>query len=99
MQIIAFEDFDNVMLRTALIPRTAQATATAEAGIFLDALLNIGMRDTEAKWLLPHLAFSSEEPLSFGPIRLGPTLLVALDPLNRRAFLESWQNAVEQSSN
>jgi iron(III) transport system substrate-binding protein len=32
----------------------------------------------------------------FGPIRLGPGLLVYLDPLNRRSFLGEWVNAIEQ---
>ena len=94
MQILAFEDFDNVMLRTALIPATV--TAKDEAGTFVDALLEEGMREQKGDWVLPPLAASREEQLSFGPIRLGPTLLVYLDPLNRRAFLESWRNALEQ---
>ena len=32
----------------------------------------------------------------FGPIRLGPALMVYLDALNRRAFLTEWENAMEQ---
>ncbi|WP_420014022.1 ABC transporter substrate-binding protein [Tateyamaria sp.] len=95
LQIILFEDFDNVMLRTALIPNTA--TAVTEAGAFVDALLEVGTRTEKGEWVLPPLAPSSAQELSFGPIRLGPTLLVYLDPLNRRAFLESWQSAIEQT--
>ncbi len=94
MQIIEFDDFDNVMLRTAIIPKTV--TAPQEAGLFIDTMLATGLRQNQDDWVLPPLAASNTQQLSFGPIRLGPTLLVYLDPLNRRAFLESWQDAVEQ---
>lgn len=95
MQILELEDFTNVMLRTALIPATAEARETA--GVFLDALLREGLREAPESWALPPLTSTSEEELpSFGPIRLGPALMVYLDKLNRRAFLESWENAMEQ---
>lgn len=32
----------------------------------------------------------------FGPIRIGPALMVYLDPLNRRNFLAEWENAIVQ---
>ncbi len=95
MEILRLEDFTNVMLRTALIPEAASETEAA--GAFLDALLTEGMRDASDGWVLPPLGQVSDvERLSFGPIRLGPALMVYLDPLNRRAFLESWENALEQ---
>ncbi len=95
MQILQLEDFTNVILRTALIPSSAEALDAA--GAFLDALLREGLREAAETWVLPPLSGASEdERLSFGPIRLGPALMVYLDPLNRRAFLESWASAMEQ---
>lgn len=95
MRILYLEDFANVMLRTALIPMTVESPGPA--GIFLDALLREGLREDPDRWALPPLSSASEdERLSFGPIRLGPALMVYLDRLNRRAFLESWESAMEQ---
>ena len=95
MQILELEDFGNVMLRTAFIP--AAANNVAGAGAFLDALLIQGLRDADQEWVLPPLDTGRDEGLpSFGPIRLGPALMVYLDPLNRRAFLSSWESAMEQ---
>ncbi len=96
--IVTFEDFENVMLRTALIPKNAPSAT--QAGAFMDSLLRVGLREEEeGEWDLPPLIPAGAEPLSFGAIRLSPTLLVNLDPLNRRAFLESWKNALVQESN
>jgi len=95
MQILELEDLANVILRTALIPRGAQSKAAA--GAFLDALLREGLRETPDSWALPPLSTGAgDDLLRFSPIRLGPALMVYLDPLNRRAFLESWENALEQ---
>lgn len=96
MEILELEDFANVMLRTALIPATAQSTEAA--GTLLDALLREGLRETQGSLVLPPLGGASDDArLSFGPIRLGPALMVYLDRLNRRAFLESWESAMEQN--
>lgn len=93
--ILELEDFANVMLRTAIIPRSARNTA--DAGALLDALLREGMREDTAEWALPPLSDASmPEPAAFGPIRLGPGLMVNLDPLNQRAFLDAWESAMEQ---
>ena len=95
MQILELEDFGNVMLRTAFIPATAENVTGA--GAFLDALILQGLRDDEGDWVLPPLDAGRDDGLpSFGPIRLGPALMVYLDPLNRRAFLSSWESAMEQ---
>lgn len=95
MLILELEDFGNVMLRTALIP--AEATNVAGAGAFVDALIAKGMRARAEDWVLPPLEVGHDENLpAFGPIRLGPALMVYLDPLNRRAFLSSWESAMEQ---
>jgi len=95
VHILRMQDFANVMLRTALIPQTADNTAGA--GAFIDMLAELALRDAAGDWPLPPLRQSGDDPpLDFGPIRLGPALMVYLDPLNRRAFLDEWENAMEQ---
>lgn len=95
LQILELEDFANVMLRTAFIPRSAGNPE--DAGAMLDALLRNGMRDDAAAWSLPPLNDArNPDPTAFGPIRLGPGLMVNLDQLNRRAFLDAWESAMEQ---
>jgi len=95
LQILQMEDFANVMLRTALIPATA--TEVEAAGAMLDALLAEGMGSTRASTSLPPLRPPQDaQPQAFGPIRLGPGLLVYLDRLNRQTFVEQWENAMEQ---
>ena len=95
VQILRMRDFSNVILRTALIPDTAEEPGLA--GAFIDTLIGIGLRDEPGNWPLPPLQDISEEAgEGFGPIRLGPALMTYLDPLNRRAFLAEWTNAIEQ---
>ena len=96
LRILRMTDFDNVILRTALIP--AAANDPDEAGRFVDALLAAGVRDTPGEWPLPPLRdmAGTDGGAGFGPIRLGPALMVFLDPLNRRSFLDEWTNAIEQ---
>ena len=95
LEILELEDYATVMLRTALIPATA--TETAGAALFLDRLLQEGMQETSGVWALPPLAAAeTPEARAYGPIRLGPALLVYLDKLNRDAFLRAWSDAVVQ---
>lgn len=95
MQILQMQDFTNVMLRTALIPLTTQNIEAG--GAMIDVLASLGMRDLPGKWPLPSLSLAGPfESSGFGPIRLGPALMVYLDPLNRRTFLTEWENAMEQ---
>lgn len=95
VQILRMQDFSNVILRTAVIP--ASATEAKAAGAMIDTLLTTGLRDSPGDWPLPPLRPATEGAgVGFGPIRLGPALMVYLDPLNRRAFLEEWENALEQ---
>lgn len=93
VQILRMEDFANVMLRTAIIPKSAEEIE--EAGAMIDILVRLGMREDRADWPLPPLRTTSDER-GFGPIRLGPALMVYLDTLNRRSFLAEWENALEQ---
>lgn len=95
MQILQLQDFTNVMLRTVLMPATARDTEAA--GAMIDMLARLGMRNLSDDWPLPSLSLSGPwEDTGYGPIRLGPALMVYLDPLNRRAFLTEWENAMEQ---
>lgn len=94
-QILRMQDFANAMLRTTLIPATARHPV--EAGAFIDMLSILALRDAPQDWPLPPLGETGDGPTpGFGPIRLGPALMVYLDALNRRAFLEEWENAMEQ---
>ena len=69
----------------------------ADAGAFIDMLAELALREDPGEWPLPPLRQAAEDqPSDFGPIRLGPALMVYLDPLNRRAFLDEWENAMEQ---
>ncbi len=96
VQILRMTDFSNVILRTTIIPATAQEPEAA--GRFIDMLLATGLRDAPEDWPLPPLGETADtNGTGFGPIRLGPALMVYLDPLNRRAFLEEWTNAIEQN--
>ncbi|MBL4627478.1 MAG: ABC transporter substrate-binding protein [Roseicyclus sp.] len=95
LTILPLEDFANVMLRTALIPATA--VEVDAAGAMLDALLREGMGQGTAEPVLPPLQSRGEADQSpFGPIRLGPALMVYLDRLNRESFLEAWDAAMVQ---
>lgn len=96
VQVLRMQDFANVMLRTAFVPTTAQDIAAA--GLMLDMLIRLALRDAPGDWPLPPLnQTGASTALGFGPIRLGPALLAYLDPLNRRAFLTEWANAMEQT--
>ena len=78
-----------------VIPATA--TETGGAAAFLDRLLQEGLRDEAEQWVLPPLRSADEpEATAYGPIRLGPALLVYLDRLNREAFLRAWSDAMVQ---
>ncbi|WP_084862155.1 substrate-binding domain-containing protein [Salibaculum halophilum] len=95
LQILRMQDFSNVMLRTAIIPKTADQPEAA--GAMIDMLARLGLRETPGEWHLPPLISSDMgDAAGFGPIRLGPGLMVYLDPLNRRAFLSEWKDAMEQ---
>ncbi|RYH01658.1 ABC transporter substrate-binding protein [Salipiger sp. IMCC34102] len=94
--VVEMQDFANVMLRTAIVPR--QAGAPDLAGRFIDHLVEIGLRPDPAHWPLPPLSgIGNAAAPSFGPIRLGPGLMVNLDWLNRRNFFRAWENSIRQT--
>ena len=96
-QIIEFEDYVNVMLRTALIPTTAENPNGAKA--FIDFLIGLGQRpDLVRRSGLPAIdTLSFDENTALRPIRFGPGLLVFLDQLRRRNFLKSWESSLVQN--
>lgn len=82
--IVAPQDYTAMMLRTAVILKTA--TAPDVAGLFVDHLLRGAWGAPPAKEVAEYTR----------PIPLGPGLLVFLDRLKRRQFLAEWTNAIEQ---
>ena len=96
IRVVTLEDYANVMLRTVLMP--AAAPNPRAAGVLLDYLLRSGNdRDFAGPRVLPPLSDDRvPTDAAFGPIRLGPALLVYLDRLNRVEFLRAWTSAMEQ---
>ena len=94
--MIELQDHTLTLLRSALVPRSAVAPELGAA--FLDFLLGAeGRALIASKAGLPPIneaALNAQPHLR--PIRLDPGLLVYLDALKRRAFLEEWQAALVQ---
>ncbi|MGB2319718.1 MAG: ABC transporter substrate-binding protein [Candidatus Puniceispirillum sp.] len=96
-QIIAFEDYTHILLRTAVVPITSQNPAS---GIrFLNFLTSPDgqlILDEQAK--LPALNNSVIDKLANRkPIRLDSGLLVFLDRLKKTHFLREWNAALIQN--
>lgn len=104
--IVMPEDYTLVVLRTALIPRAAPNAA--EAGRFLDYLISprgqamlgrqVGLQPVMPAGVGAPLSPHAREGMrvrSLRPIPLGPGLLVYLDALKRRQFLEAWRSTVQ----
>ena len=92
--IVLPRDYALLMVRTALIP--APSDNAAAAGDFIDFLVS-----KEGQRIIEHEAFLSPalpegDDGTLIPIRLGPGLMVYLDALKRRAFLDEWASAVEE---
>ena len=92
--LIELEDFTNVLLRTALIPRDAERPELGAA--FLDFLLSAeGQTLIDEKTGLPRINAATLASAGHRrPIRLDPGLLVFVDPLKRQRFLSEWTAAV-----
>jgi len=100
LAIVQPEDYTLVALRTAVIPR--DTPHAAEARRFLDYLLSPrGQRvlSREAR-LQPILAEAGAADRAtrpaMRPIALGPGLLVYLDALKRRQFLQAWRSSMRR---
>lgn len=95
-QIIELEDYVNVMLRTALIPTTAENVDAAQQMINFLTLLN-DRPDLSAASGLPAIDTTSfRNNTALRPIRFGPGLLVFLDQLRRSTFLRNWESSLLQ---
>jgi iron(III) transport system substrate-binding protein len=96
--IVEPEDYTLVVLRTAMIPRSSRNPA--EARSFLDYLLSPRgqlVLSREAR-LMPIVGAAGRDGTpgrNRRPIQLGPGLLVYLDALKRRQFLDAWRSSVE----
>ncbi|SDR48296.1 ABC transporter substrate-binding protein [Pseudovibrio sp. Tun.PSC04-5.I4] len=94
--ILELEDFTTLMLRSAVIPTTAENPAVA--GDFIDHLITASWSEEGAGYY-PYPKLNRErvsQKLSLRTIRLGPGLLVYLDTLKRTRFLEEWKSAIIQ---
>ena len=96
--IVEPEDYTLVMLRTALIPRTSPHVA--EAKRFLDYLLSprgqqVLSREARLMPIVRGDGSNNNPTRNLRPIQLGPGLLVYLDALKRRQFLDAWRSSVE----
>lgn len=96
IQVVLFDDYLNIMLRTALIPRNAEYLA--ESGLMIDFLAELNSKPelTRLTSLPPIDAAKLRENSAARPIRLGPGLLVFLDSLKKQNFLKNWVNSIEQ---
>ncbi|MNV60457.1 hypothetical protein D3C71_1529190 [compost metagenome] len=95
--IIEPEDYTLVVLRTAVIPRTS--THPVEAKRFLDYLLSprgqqVLSREARLMPIVRGDGRDSDPARNLRPIQLGPGLLVYLDALKRRQFLDVWRSSV-----
>ncbi|MCD9086035.1 ABC transporter substrate-binding protein [Stenotrophomonas sp. SY1] len=96
--IVEPEDYTLVVLRTAVIPRSSRNQS--EARRFLDYLLSPRGQQVlsrEAR-LMPIIGSAGRESTpgrNRRPILLGPGLLVYLDALKRRQFIDAWRSSVE----
>ncbi len=91
--IILPADFTTVMLRTALIPRTSPSPELS--GGFIDHVLARSHGPLSQRLLRDGLDLEGAAS-SLNRIEIGPGLLVFLDQLKRRAFLNEWENAMLQ---
>ena len=103
LAIIEPEDYTLVMLRTAVIPRTARNSA--EARRFLEYLLSArGQQVLSRQARLMPIVRSGNGSTDNGPernlrpIQLGPGLLVYLDALKRRQFLDAWNSSMQSDA-
>jgi len=96
IRIVQFEDYTNVMLRTALIPNTAKNPH--ESGVMIDFLTTLSQRPalTARTSLPPVNPRALRENNANRPIRLGPGLLVFLDKLKKKRFLANWASSIVQ---
>ncbi|MEP3346597.1 MAG: ABC transporter substrate-binding protein [Litoreibacter sp.] len=96
VQIVELTDFMNVMLRTVLIPSSAENVPDARAMVDFLTSLRRYPELVEASGLPPLDTAALQDNPALRPIRFGPGLLVFLDQLKEEKFLRSWENSILQ---
>jgi len=96
LRVILPDDYTLLMQRSVLIPKTS--TRPQLAGSFIDHLLRLAWQSNDTSvYPFPRVSlYSAKSRQSLVPIRLGPGLLVFLDSLKRRRFIEEWEDSVLQ---
>lgn len=96
VKVILPDDYTLLMQRTVLIPKTSQRPALA--GTFIDHLLKMAWHSNDTRvYPFPRMSLQSAAlQQSLLRIRLGPGLLVFLDKLKRRRFIDEWEDSVVQ---
>ncbi|MEM7241368.1 MAG: ABC transporter substrate-binding protein [Pseudomonadota bacterium] len=94
--VIYPQDFTTVMMRTVLIPATAENKA--EAARFIDYLIDIAWAGgaTSSSPLSPLSADLSSVEDAVRRIPIDPGLLIFLDEYKRQRFLSAWEDAILQ---
>lgn len=95
-KVIVLSDYTHFLLRTAFIPNTSQQPKAA--GTFIDFLIGSGGKALikQKAGLPPIDGKALARGLHLRPIRLGPELLVYLDKIKRKHFLNEWTDAMVQ---
>ncbi len=101
--VVMPEDYTLVMSRIAIIPRSAPHPDAAK--LFLDFMLSRQGQGlladrymTPVRADVPAPAGTRADAKAARAIRVGPMLLVYLDQLKRRRFLEEWNNSMGQNN-
>lgn len=92
IRTVEMDDYISVMLRSVLIPKTAENPNAG--GAMIDFLLSPGI---VAQSGLPPLDQGTPADTALRPIRLDPGLLVFLDGMRRDNFLRSWTSSILQN--
>ena len=94
--IVPLVDYQIFMLRTALLPRHSKQPVLG--GTFIDFLADSGNRELIDQQVgLPSIngeVFNRHQ--HYRPIALGPGLLVFLDKIKRKRFINAWSEALVQ---
>ena len=109
IRIVRPEDFTLVISRVAVIPRTAKQPRLA--GEFIDYVLSPEGRERLATEGLHETSITSyvnsaasvavegETSTAIQPVAIGPSLLVFLDRLKQRKFIQTWYESLGRSPN
>lgn len=94
IEVILPEDFQTIMMRTALMPSSAPNPEGASA--FMTHLLDLDSRSQKTASVTLPLLDLSQSPAGQSTITLEPALLTYLDRLKSQRFLAEWEDAMIQ---